>query len=187
MNRRRALELILLAAGSTLLGGHTPYGQWVVYRQKHLIIGCHREDAETYRLAKDIVAALATHLPSADPRVARGPTAGRIASLLGTSQMEVAVLAWKDAVGMLKGEQPFEPYGAIDLRLVAPVGSHVLVARADFPDRHAWLVGHGLSDGGLAGISLWLQAYPIPWHPGSLAFFQGEPEPDAASDDTPQE
>jgi hypothetical protein len=187
LNRRRALELILLAAGSALLGGHTPYGQWVVYRRKHLVIGCHREDPETYRLAKDIVTALGTHLPSADPRVARGPTAGRIASLLGTAQMEVAVLAWEDAVGMLRGAPPFDPYGAIELRLLAPVASHVLVARADFPERHAWLVGHGLSDGGLASVTLWLQAYPIPWHPGSLAFFQGEPEPDAALGQTPAE
>jgi hypothetical protein len=180
VNRRRALELILLAAGSTLLGGHTPYGQWVVYRQKHLLIGCHREDAETYRLAKDIVAALEIHLPSAEPRVARGPTAGRIASLLGTGQMEVAVLTWADAVGMLNGAEPFAPYGAIEIRLIAPVAAHVLISRVDLPNRHAWLIAHGLRDGGLAALPLWLQAYPVPWHPGSRAFFRGEPEPEAA-------
>ena len=187
MNRRRALQLLLLAAGSTLLGGHTPYGQWVVYRRKHLLIGCHREDAETYRLAKEIVAALETHLPSAEPRVARGPTAGRIASLIGTRQMEVAVLGWPEAVGMANGASPFEPYGAIPLRLLAPVGSRALVARADFPDRHAWLVGHGVSDGGVVQLALGLRAYPVPWHPGALAFFMGKPEPDPVADEVVSE
>jgi hypothetical protein len=177
VNRRRALELMLLAAGTTLLGGHTPYGQWVVYRQKHLLIGCHKEDAETYLLAKSIVAALQTSLPSARSRVARAPTPGRIASLLGTEQMEVAVLGWPEAVAMTKGEGAFEPYGAIDLRLIAPVGSRALVARADFPERHAWLLGHGLADGGLVETRLGLSAYPIRWHPGARIYFAGGPEP----------
>ena len=183
MNRRRALELMLLAAGSTVFGGHTPYGQWVAYRQKHLLIGCHREDAETYRLAREVVAALETHLPSARSRVARAPTPGRIASLLGTGQMEVAVLRWPDAVGMANGGSPFESYGAIALRLIAPVGSRALVVRADFPARHAWLVGHGVSDGGLVVLALGLRAYPIPWHSGALAFFMGKPQPEAIEDE----
>jgi hypothetical protein len=174
--------LFLLAAGSTFLGGHTPYGQWVVYRRKHLLIGCHREDAETYRLAKEVVAALQTHLPSAEPRVARGPTPGRIASLIGTGQMEVAVLGWPEAVGMANGARPFEPYGAIPLRLLAPIGSRALVARADFPERHAWLVAHGVSDGGVAALGLGLRAYPVPWHAGARAFFMGMPEPEAVED-----
>ncbi len=177
MNRRRALELILLAAGSVALGGHTPYGQWAVYRRKHLLIGCHRADAETYRLAKDVVAALETHLPTAAPRVARAPMAGRIASLIGTGQMEVAVLGWPDAVGMLRGASPFEPYGAVRLRLLAPIGSRALVASADFPERHAWLVAHGVSDGGLVDLWFGLRAYPLPWHSGARDFFWGRPEP----------
>ena len=63
MNRRFALRLSVGAAAALLLGGHTPYGQWVVYRKKHLLIGCHKEDAETYRLAKSIVAAFETSPP----------------------------------------------------------------------------------------------------------------------------
>jgi hypothetical protein len=52
MNRRQAAgRLVAAAALVMLLGGHTPYGQWVVYRKKHLVIGCHREDPATYELA----------------------------------------------------------------------------------------------------------------------------------------
>ncbi len=75
MNRRRALWLSVGAAMVLLLGGHTPYGQWVVYRKKHLLIGCHKADPETYDLAKRVVALLDAHLPAAKSRVARAPNA----------------------------------------------------------------------------------------------------------------
>jgi len=47
-NRRDVLiGLALAAASCAAAGAHTPYGQWVVYRQKHLLIGAHRGDART--------------------------------------------------------------------------------------------------------------------------------------------
>ena len=58
MNRRALLRAGATAAAAILLGGHTPYGQWVVYRKKHLLIGCHKEDPRTYVLAKEAVALL---------------------------------------------------------------------------------------------------------------------------------
>jgi hypothetical protein len=53
----------------------------------------------------------------------------------------------------------------------------MLIARADFPERHAWLV-----TGALVGTDLTpARERPgdpgIPWHPGSLAFLEGRPEP----------
>jgi hypothetical protein len=181
VNRRRALRLSAGAAAALLLGGHTPYGQWVVYRKKHLLIGCHRADPETYVLAQRVVALLAEHLPAAKSRVARAPDAGRLASLLGTAQMEVATLSPADAAAMLRGSGRFAAYGAIALRVLTPVDGRLLVARADFPERHAWLV-----TGALAGTELAPGPAPpgdpssdwgIPWHPGSLAFLAGRPEP----------
>ncbi len=181
MNRRRALRLSAGAAAALLLGGHTPYGQWVVYRKKHLLIGCHKADPETYDQAKRVVALLAEHLPAAKSRVARAPDAGRLASLLGTAQMNVAILGPADAAAMLRGTGRFEPYGAIALRVLTPVDGRLLLARADFPERHAWLV-----TGALAGTDLAPAPKPpgdsagdsgVPWHPGSLAFLEGKPEP----------
>ena len=164
-----------------LLSGHTPYGQWVVYRKKHLLIGCHKADPETYDLAKRVVALLAAHLPAAKSRAARAPDAGRLASLLGTAQMDVAILSVSDAAAMMQGTGRFEAYGAIALRALTPIAGRLLLARADFPERHAWLV-----TGALVGSELVPAperpgdpvSYPgIPWHPGSLAFLEGRPEP----------
>jgi len=69
---------------------HTPYKQWVVYRRKHLLIGCHRQDPGTYVLAQRLVKVLQTRLPDARARIARAPTAGRLASLLGTNTTPVS-------------------------------------------------------------------------------------------------
>lgn len=181
MNRRRVLRLSIGAAAAVLLGGHTPYGQWVVYRKKHLLIGCHKADPETYDLAKRVVALLATHLPAAKSRVARAPDAGRLASLLGTAQMAVATLSASDAAAMLRGIGRFEAFGAIALRVLTPVAGRLLVARADFPERHAWLVTGALVGTDLAPVSDSpddpVGDPSIPWHPGSLAFLEGRPEP----------
>ncbi len=86
---------------------------------------------------------------------------------------------------MLRGTGRFEAYGAIAIRALTPVAGRLLVARADFPERHAWLV-----TGALVGTDLApLRDSPddladdpvggpgIPWHPGSLAFLEGRPEP----------
>ncbi len=177
MNRRRALRLSVGAAAALLLSGHTPYGQWVVYRKKHLLIGCHKVDPETYVLAKRVVALLATHLPAAKSRVARAPNAGRLASLLGTAQMAVATLSVPDAAAMLQGTGRFEAYGAIALRALTPVNGRLLIARADFPDRHAWLVTGALVGTELSPLGDSPDDPGIPWHPGSRAFLEGRPEP----------
>lgn len=177
MKRRLALRLAAGAAAALVLGGHTPYGQWVVYRKKHLLIGCHKADPETYDLAKRAVALLAEHLPAAKSRVARAPDAGRLASLLGTGQMEVAILGAADALAMAEGSGRFAPYGPVALRLLVPAGERLLLSRADFPDRHAWLVTGALAGTELAPAPDSAADAGLPWHPGSLAFLEGKPEP----------
>ncbi|NNG05858.1 MAG: twin-arginine translocation signal domain-containing protein [Inquilinus sp.] len=177
MNRRRALKATAAAAAALLLSGHTPYGQWTVYRRKHLLIGSHRGDPETYDLAKRVEAVLAEHLPAASARVARAPHAGRLASLLGTEQMEVAILDAADAAAMRDGSGAFAPYGPIALSVVAAVGNRLLVARADFPDRHAWLLTAALAGTDLAPAAARPAHSSLPWHPGSVAFLEGRSEP----------
>ena len=177
MNRRRLLGLGGAAGLVFLLGGHTPYRQWEVYRKKHLLIGCHRGDPETYALAQRIEALLAEHLPAAKARVARAPHAGRLASLLGTGQLEIAVLAADEAAAMLRGSGTFAPYGPVAVRLLAPVGDRLLVARPDFPDRHAWLVTGALVGTPLTPAALGPDEAAVAWHPGSRAFIEGAPKP----------
>lgn len=177
MIRRRVLQGLGAAAAATLLGGHTPYGQWTVYRKKHLLIGCHREDPATYELAKQVVKLLDQHLPSAKSRVARAPTPGRLASLLGTDQLHVAVVGWQQAERMTTGEAEFKPYGAIPLTLVAPVREHAMIAHSSLPKRHVWLVAAALSES-VKGFVV-PRDTSLPWHPGAQAFRDGELEPAA--------
>ena len=177
MIRRRILQGLGAAAAATLLSGHTPYGQWTVYRLKHLLIGCHREDPATYELAQQVVAVLGQHLPSAKSRPARAPTPGRLASLLGTDQLHVAVLGWQQAERMAAGVAEFKPYGAITLTLIAPVRGHALIAHSSLPKRHVWLVAAALSDS-VKGFKVPVEN-TLEWHPGAQAFRNGEPEPDA--------
>lgn len=156
---------------------HTPFNQWVVYRRKHLLIGCHKEDMETYALAKRIVEILATSLPAAKARVARAPTAGRLASLLGTDQLDVALLDYKDAALMAAGKGTFEPYGKIDLKTILLHPQYALVGRAEIPAKHAWLIAHALREIGLDHKTLENTLPPLAWHNGANLYLSGEPFP----------
>ena len=176
MNRRTLIAGLVCLAG-TRAAAHTPYGQWVVYRKKHLLIGAHRAEPATYELAQQLVGVLAKHLPKAKSRIARAPTAGRLASLIGTDQLDVAVLNQADAVGMLNGKGEFSAYGRIALRVLARLETHLLVAHERFPARHAWLVAAALHAGGAAKEADQSADGAIPWHPGSLAHLEGKPQP----------
>ncbi|NNE22808.1 MAG: hypothetical protein HKN11_09380 [Rhizobiales bacterium] len=165
---RRALIAGLITLASTRAAAHTPYGQWVVYRKKHLLIGAHRAEPATYEVAQKLVAVLARHLPKARSRIARAPTAGRLASLIGTDQLDVAVLSQADAIGMLTGRGEFSAYGQIPITVLARLETHLLVAHERFPARHARLVAAALHAGGMMKDRSQTTGVEIPWHPGSL-------------------
>ncbi len=177
MNRRELLGGLLLLTGAQAVRAHTPYGQWVVYRKKHLLIGSHRADPNTYALAKKLAGVLARHLPKAKCRVARAPTAERLASLIGTDHLDVAVLRRTEAVAMLNGSGRFTPYGRVAIRQLAGLGSHLLVAHERFPARHAWLVAAALHAGSAVDEAEQKADPEIDWHRGSLSYLQGQPEP----------
>ncbi len=177
MNRRDLLGALVVLVGAQAVRAHTPYGQWVVYRKKHLLIGSHRADPTTYALAKKLAGVLATHLPKARCRVARAPTAGRLASLIGTDQLDVAVLDRAEAVAMLDGSGRFAAYGPVAIRQLARLGSHLLVAHERFSDRHAWLVAAALHAGSAVDENEQTLDPEVDWHPGSLSYLQGQPEP----------
>jgi len=189
--RRRLLatSLAALVGGgvATSVAAHTPYRQWQVYRRKHLLIGCHKDAPATYALAKRVVAVLEEHLPEARSRVARGPSAGRLASLLGTEQMDVAVLDGETAAAMAAGRERFAPYGPIALRLLARLPGHCLAARAALPERHAWLVARALDGAFDLPERDGADALPLPWHPGASAWRDGAamPESDGESSASP--
>ncbi len=172
--RRRDILYACCGLGCTIITrdvwAHTLYNQWIVYRQKHLIIGCHKQDLATYKLAKQIVTLLNQNLPKASARVARAPTSGRIASLIGTAQLDVALLSHREAIDMADGSGMFKPYGKTDIRTLFLTQDYVLVGRAEMPDKHSWLIAHALD-----GSELKFQDKvdpPVPWHRGVMHFIQ---------------
>ena len=172
--RRRTLLIglgaITVAGGMPPAMAHTLYGQWITYRKKHLLIGCHRKDAETFRLANLVVKTINQAYPKAKARPARTPHPDRLASLLGTDQMDVAVLGRDEAVQIAGGKGRFAAYGRIDLTWLAAMDKHVLAVHARFPDHHAWMLADALAHEGLSGTFEGLSH-----HPGAAAFRQGVP------------
>jgi hypothetical protein len=92
-SRRDALRLVVTGAASLLAGGHAPYGQWGVYRKRYLLILTTRADPTSYELGTRIAAVLAERLPDSRARVSRAPHTERIASLMSSKQMDVALIA----------------------------------------------------------------------------------------------
>ena len=148
MRRRAALKIALGGAAWLLCGAHTPYGQWQVYRRRHLLVGTSKADAPTYPLGQRIVEVLASRLPESSARVTRGPSAWRLASLITSGQIELVLLSAADVAALRDGRPPFEAFGATRLCTLFAFGAHWLVCRPDFPDRHAYLVVETLATHG---------------------------------------
>lgn len=165
-------RFFLVAAGLLLAGpllAHTPYKQWVVYRKKHLLIATDRSTEGSYELGKTLAATLKDRVPDSRARVARAPDSRRIASLLATSQFDVALLTHDEATALTRGEAPFSGYGPVELRTLYMSGRFVLVSRADFPPEHAYLVTEALMES--FGVEKDLAADTgVAIHPGSAAY-----------------
>jgi len=112
MKRRQFLSLAAGSAGWVLLCGHSPYRQWIVYRQTHLIILTSRDDLGADELGEKFAAIVRGALPDSQAAVGRGPRVQRIASLISTQQVAVGVVSRPNALAMYHGEGPFQQYGA---------------------------------------------------------------------------
>jgi len=165
--------------------GHTPYRQWVVYRERHLFVLTGRTDGSSYVLGKRVAEILAIHLPASRARVSRAPNMERIGSLISTKQFDVALISRNYAAAMLHGLPPFVEYGPVPLRTIIELGDYLLICRDDFPARHAYLVAMTLNihraELPLAAMTR-TQAVEgpideVPMHPGVAAYFESRPLP----------
>jgi hypothetical protein len=186
LSRRGALRLVLIGALSLLAGGHAPYGQWGVYRKRYLLILTTRADPTSHELGTRIAAILAERLPDSRARVSRAPHTERIASLMSSKQMDVALMRRDDAAALRGGAPPFAASGRVPLHTIIGVGDHLLVCRDDFPARHAWLISEALAKNRHT-LPVPLSPLPpaaaspdarVPLHPGAQAYFTGRPLPD---------
>jgi TRAP-type uncharacterized transport system substrate-binding protein len=180
MLRRKFLHVGMVATAWFAAGAHTPYRQWQVYRQRHLLIGTSKTDAPTYPLGQKIAEVLATHLPASSARVTRGPDSWRLASLLTTGQLEIAVLSAADVAALRDGRAPFAAFGPTALNALFGFGDYYLVCRPEFPPHHAYQVVQTLvNNAALISGARFLDASasPIALHPGARAYVLGEPMP----------
>ena len=179
--RRAFLRQSLLAGVWLWSSAHTPYSQWNVYRQKHLLILTSKVDPDGYVLGQKIAETLLERLPSSGARVTRAPDLARVASLIATKQLDIAVLRRADARAMRDGAPPFESFGGVPLHVVADFGGHVLVSRDDFPATHAYRVAAALADDGDGALAPAAAAAggpaDLPLHEGAAAFRRGSPPP----------
>lgn len=185
MKRRALLKSVLAGAALLLTPAHTPYRQWVVYRQRHLLILTSRGEGSSYALGRNLAEVLAARLPASQARVVRAPHMARIASLISTKQIDVALMARGDAVALMTGRAPFVDYGPVPLRVIAGLGRFLLICREDFPARHAYLVAETMSEH-RAELTATLtpgQGEGVPTHPGALAYYQGKPLPEKPAGD----
>ena len=167
--------LVGSVSGWMLLTGHSPYRQWIAYRQAHLLLFTTRDDPGSDELGERLAARLRETLPDSKARVARAPDVDRVASLLASAQADTAVLTPEHALALLHGEPPFTAYGAIPLRALASGEQYVLVCRDEFKRRHAFLVAEALCRGDAPLLSLPGPDDALPAHPGALAVAAGTP------------
>jgi hypothetical protein len=177
MHRRRFLSL--LVCGPALVPAafaHTPYRQWKVFRQRHLLVMTTRDDLAGDALGDRFVEVLLAELPQSRAMVSRARHLERIASLITTDQASVAVLSREHARALFRGEPPFAGYGPYPLRLLVESGNYLLVCRDDVPLHHGYLIAASLmghADALAARIPV-AADIGIPLHPGAQAFVRGE-------------
>ena len=176
----------MVGTAAIVLCGHAPYGQWGVYRRRYLLILTSRADPPSFELGKRIAEVLADRLPSSKAQVSRAPNSERIASLISSQQMDVALMRRDDAAALRQGQPPFAGYGPVKLLTIVGFGEFLLACRDDFAARHAWLIAEAFDKSRdvlpellLPGTSA---AEPpdsrIPLHPGAVSYFMGAPMPD---------
>lgn len=164
--QRRVLIKTALAAAVCGVGNaraHTPYKQWQVYRDKHLLIGCLKNTPETYTLAKKLVALFAEELPRASARVARAPHLHRIASLMATNQLDTSIIPVSSAVELAAGAGDYAIYGPVPLRVLFAFGDLLYVGMESMPEHHALMIFRALQSHTAADHQTDL---PVPWHRG---------------------
>ena len=144
MNRREFLTGGVGALACFPLLGHTPFPQWKVYRKLHLFIVVNREDAVACEVGDAIAHTLATELPESRAMVTRAQNSLRLASLISTQQLDVALVHRAELAAWRAGESPYDQLEPVALKELFGVGNYLLISRDDFLPDHAAVVAQTL-------------------------------------------
>lgn len=135
MNRRRFLAA---SAAATLVPGlahaHSPWGQYAVYRQKHLLVLSTRDDAPSYPYSKRLVEAINLGAPEASARPARARDLRRAYDLLRSDQFQFALLSRPNVDAMRTASGPFAGGEKVPLSTIYQFSELYFVVRTEFPE-----------------------------------------------------
>ena len=137
-------SIAALISSVSPLYAHSPWGQYQVYRQKHLLILSSRDDELSYPFSKELVACLANELPIAKARPARSINIERAFDLLRTDQFQFAVFDRGNIDKMRNATGDFSDRQPVDLGTLLEFGDLRMVVRRDFPDDLVATVTHNL-------------------------------------------
>ena len=162
-----------------VLADMEPDGLTRTYRRHRLLIVAQRDDKIASDLSKSSVDVLARFLPASRARLIRAADTRRVGVLIGTHQQDIAIMTRESAEALFLAEPPFADIRDVPLKLIVSFGSHVLVSRTDFEDRHAYAVAQTLVEHkNLLPAPAAAPDGAIPAHPGSAAFYRGEDMPE---------
>ncbi len=181
MQRRSFLSLGALASSSVLLPmqlamAHTPYRFWDVFRKRNMQILTSHDDYIGDETGDVWVATLREKLPLSRAMVSRTQYMTRMASLLKTDQVKIAVLSYQHAQQIVTGEPPFEDYAPLQLDILVDNGKYLLVTLPNLPLYHGYLVTTALMEAAdkLQLINPGQGRFGMAVHAGAQAHYRGE-------------
>lgn len=167
---KKLIVLLFLIASSPLFA-HSPYGQWDAFRSRYLQIVTNKADIEGDKFGEELADTLRLGLPSSRALVSRAPNVERIASLLYTDQVKVAVVSYKD----LKELVSFEDFKNLPISILMDNGYYVVVGRNDLPAYHGYLISKTLNENKWLRFKTPVQKkLGLDIHPGTAAMLKGE-------------
>ena len=128
MKRRSFLASLLLAPTAL---AHSPWGQYTVYRQKHLLILSSKTDPDSYPYSELLVDAINREEPSAKARAARAKNLERCHSLFLTNQMQFMLLPRQTTLEMREGTGQFSGRGSLPIKTIYEFGGLTFSVRSD--------------------------------------------------------
>jgi hypothetical protein len=181
MQRRSFLSLGALASSSVLMPmqlamAHTPYRFWNVFRKRNMQVLTSHDDYIGDETGDVWVATLREKLPLSRAMVSRTQYMTRMASLLKTDQVKIAVLSYQHAQQMFTGEPPFEEYAPLQLDILVDNGKYLLVTLPNLPLYHGYLVTTALMEAAdkLQLINPGQGRFGMAVHAGAQAYYRGE-------------
>jgi hypothetical protein len=155
---------------------HTPYRFWDVFRKRNMQILTSHDDYIGDETGDVWVATLREKLPLSRAMVSRTQYMTRMASLLKTDQVKIAVLSYQHAQQMSTGEPPFEEYAPLKLDILVDNGKYLLVTLPNLPLYHGYLVTTALMEAAdkLQLINPDQGRFGMAVHAGAQAHYRGE-------------